>query len=163
MANALGLGPRALRSGPRLDTEPHGRVSGPLDFRARALALIASFFAAVALTLATVGLYGLMSFTVSQRRHELGIRTALGASRGRVLALFLGQAARVAGGGIAIGLGLAWAATRVISSLLFGVDAGSPAVFAFVSALLAAAALAGSYVPARRATRLDPLKTLRHE
>ena len=133
-------------------------TSGP-----RARALIASFFAAVALTLATVGLYGLMSFTVSQRRHELGIRTALGASRGRVLALFLGQAARVAGGGIAIGLGLAWAATRVISSLLFGVDAGNPAVFAFVSILLAAAALAGSYVPARRATRLDPLKTLRHE
>jgi predicted permease len=133
-------------------------TSGP-----RALALIASFFAAVALTLATVGLYGLMSFTVSQRRHELGIRTALGASRGRVLALFLGQAARVAGIGIVIGLGLAWASTRVMGNLLFGVDAGSPVVFAAVSALLAAATLAGSYVPARRAMRLDPLKALRHE
>lgn len=104
-----------------------------------------------------------MSFTVSQRRHELGIRTALGASRGRVLALFLGQAARVAGAGIAIGLGLAWASTRVMGNLLFGVDAGNPGVFALVSILLAAAALAGSYVPARRATTLDPLKTLRHE
>ena len=131
-------------------------TSGP-----RALALIASFFAAVALTLATVGLYGLMGFMVSQRRHELGIRTALGASRGRVPALFLGQAARVAGAGIAIGL--AWASTRVMGNLLFGVDAGSPVVFAVVSALLAVAALAGSYVPARRATMLDPLKTLRHE
>ena len=133
-------------------------TSGP-----RALALIATFFAAVALTLATVGLYGLMSFTVSQRRHELGIRTALGASRARVLALFLGQAARVAGIGIAIGLALAWASTRVMGNLLFGVDTGSPAIFAAVSILLAAAALAGSYVPARRATRLDPLKALRHE
>jgi putative ABC transport system permease protein len=133
-------------------------TSGP-----RALAFIASFFAAVALTLATIGLYGLMSFTVSQRRHELGIRTALGASRGRVLALFLGEATRVAGVGIVIGLALAWASTRVMGNLLFGVDAGSPAVFAAVSALLAIAALAGSYVPARGATMLDPLKSLRHE
>ncbi len=133
-------------------------IAGP-----RGLALTTSLFALVALILATVGLYGLMSFTVSQRRHEIGIRAALGASRGQVLALFLGQAARVAGAGIAIGLGLAWASTRVMGGLLFGVDAGSPGVFAFVSVLLAAAALAGSYVPARRATRLDPLETLRHE
>ena len=133
-------------------------TSGP-----RALAFIASFFGAIALTLATVGLYGLMSFTVSQRRHELGIRAALGASRGRVIALFLAQAARVAGVGIVIGLALAWASTRVMGSLLFGVDAGNPAVFVLVSALLAIAALAGSYVPARRAATLDPLKALRHE
>ena len=78
------------------------------------------------LTLATVGLYSLMSFTVSQRRHELGIRTALGASRGRVLALFIGQAARVAGVGIAIGLALAWASTRVMGNLLFGVEHRKP-------------------------------------
>jgi ABC-type antimicrobial peptide transport system permease subunit len=115
------------------------------------------------LTLATLRLYGLMSFTISQRRYELGIRTALGASRGKLLALFLGQAARVAGAGIVIGLALAWASTRAMGNLLFGVDAGSPVVFALVSVLLACAAFAGSYVPARRATRLDPLKSLRQE
>ncbi|MGH9333231.1 MAG: FtsX-like permease family protein, partial [Vicinamibacteria bacterium] len=129
----------------------------------RGLAVTVSVFAALALVLATVGVYGLMSFSVTQRRQELGIRMALGASRRDVLGLFLGQAARVVGSGILVGLALAVASSRVLENLLFGVDAASPAIYGGVALLLAAVALAGSYFPSRRASRLDPLKSLRHD
>ena len=129
----------------------------------KALALIVSMFAALALVLATVGVYGLMSFSVSQKRHELGIRMALGASKRDVLALFLKQAASLVGIGLAIGLVLAWAATRLLASLLYGVSGSNPAVFASVAILLAVVALAGSFFPSRRAATLDPIVALRHE
>lgn len=129
----------------------------------KALALIVSMFAVLALALATVGVYGLMSFSVSQKRHELGIRMALGASKRDVLALFLKQAASLVGIGLAMGLALAWAVTRLLSSLLYGVSESNPAVFASVAILLAVVALAGSFFPSRRAARLDPIVALRHE
>jgi len=129
----------------------------------KALALTVSMFAALALVLATVGVYGLMSFSVSQKRHELGIRMALGASKRDVLALFLKQAASLVGIGLAMGLALAWAATRLLASLLYGVSESNPAIFASVAILLAVVALAGSFFPSRRATTLDPIVALRHE
>ncbi len=130
---------------------------------ARALALATSFFAVLAAALATVGVYGLMSFSVSRQRHDLGIRMALGASSRNVLVLFLSQAARTVGVGIAIGLLLAWASTRFLSSLLIGVDAANAPIFVGVAVLLGLVALAGSLVPSRRATKLDPLSVLRHD
>jgi len=120
-------------------------------------------FATLALVLATVGVYGLMSFSVSQKRHELGIRMALGASKRDVLALFLKQAASLVGIGLAMGLALAWAATRLLSSLLYGVSESNPAVFASVAILLAVVALAGSFFPSCRAATLDPIVALRHQ
>jgi putative ABC transport system permease protein len=130
---------------------------------ARALALATSFFAVLAAALATVGVYGLMSFSVSQRRHDLGVRMALGASRKNVLSLFFLEAARTVGAGIALGLLLAWASTRFLASLLVGVDTANVFVFVGVGVFVGLAALAGSFVPSRRATRLDPLSVLRHD
>jgi predicted permease len=129
----------------------------------RALALSVSFFAALAVTLAMVGVYGLMSFLVSQKRRELGIRMALGASRWDVLLLFLKQSTKIVSAGIAAGLVLAWASTRVMGSILFGVEASNPGVFFVVALLLLVLSLAGSFFPSRRATKLDPLVTLRHD
>ncbi|HSF14996.1 MAG TPA: ABC transporter permease [Vicinamibacteria bacterium] len=129
----------------------------------RALALDFSLFALLALALAVVGIYGLMSFSVSQKRRHIGIRMALGATRRDVLALFLKEAAEVIFLGLAIGLPAAWASGRVLSSLLFGVSPGNPPVVLSVVLLLVAVALAGSLLPSRRAARLDPISTLRHE
>ncbi len=120
-------------------------------------------FAILALVLATVGVYGLMSFSVSQKRDEIGTRMALGASKRDVLGLFLKQAASLVGIGLAMGLAAAWATTRLMASLLYGVSASNPAVFVSVAILLAVVALAGSFFPSRRATTLDPIVALRHE
>ncbi|HXV65165.1 MAG TPA: ABC transporter permease [Vicinamibacteria bacterium] len=129
----------------------------------RGLALAISLFALLALALAAVGIYGLMSFSVSQKRRYIGIRMALGATRRDVFKLFLKEAASVVFLGLAIGLPAAWASTRVLSSLLFGVSPGNPPVLLSVVLLLVAVALAGSLFPSRRATQLDPISTLRHE
>lgn len=133
-------------------------LSGP-----RGLAVTVSIFAALTLLLAALGVYGLMSFSVSQRRQELGIRMALGASREDVLGLFLVQGVRVVAIGIVGGLALSFASSRFLSNLLFGVDAASPSIYAGVTLLMTAVALAGTYFPSRRAAELDPLKSLRHE
>lgn len=130
---------------------------------ARALALATTVFAGLAVALATVGLYGLMSFSVSQQRHDLGIRMAIGASKRDVMALFLAQAARVIGAGIALGLVLAWASTRFLESLLIGVGSANVATLVEVSLFLGLVASAGSFLPTWRATKLDPLAVLRHE
>ena len=158
-AEVRGLDPTLPVYGVKTVTEFMSRsLAGP-----KALALIVSMLAALALVLTTVGVYGLMSFSVSQKRHELGIRIALGASKRDVLALFLKQAASLVGIGLAMGLALAWAATRLLASLLYGVSESNPAVFASVAILLAVVALAGSFFPSRRAATLDPIVALRHE
>ncbi|HEY6051891.1 MAG TPA: FtsX-like permease family protein, partial [Thermoanaerobaculia bacterium] len=131
--------------------------------RARFYLLLLGSFAAVAVVLAALGIYGVMSYSVSRRFHELGIRMALGAERGDLVRLVVGEGMRVAAAGTAVGLAGAFAVTRLMSSLLYGVRATDPVTFAGVAALLAAVAFAASWIPARRATRVDPLTALRHD
>jgi putative ABC transport system permease protein len=120
-------------------------------------------FAALALILAAVGLYGLMAYSVTQRINEIGIRVALGATRGDILNLVLRRGAMLALCGIAIGLVASLALSSLLSSLLFGVKPTDPLTFSAVASILAAVALAASYIPAHRATRVDPNISLRHE
>jgi putative ABC transport system permease protein len=125
--------------------------------------LLLTMFAGLALILAVVGTYGVMSYGVAQRTGEIGIRMALGASPGNVLSMILRRGMGLALGGLALGLAGALALTRALSTFLYGVTASDPATFAGVSALLVAAALVACTIPARRATRIDPLTALRHE
>jgi putative ABC transport system permease protein len=120
-------------------------------------------FASLALALAAVGVYGVISYVVTQRTREVGIRMALGAQAADVLRLFLRQGMTMVAGGVGIGLLGAFGLTRVMSSLLFGVRASDPLTFAGVSLLLAIVALAACWLPARRAARIDPLVSIRHE
>jgi putative ABC transport system permease protein len=131
--------------------------------RRRLYMILLGVFAGAALLLAGVGIYGTVSYSVSQRIREMGIRIAIGAERGDVLRLVLGQGARAALLGILVGIGTAVALTRLMASLLFGVRATDPLTFAVVAVLLGLVALVACYIPARRAMRVDPMVALRHE
>jgi ABC-type antimicrobial peptide transport system permease subunit len=132
-------------------------------FKERLIARLAGFFGALALVLACIGLYGLVSYEVARRTREIGIRTALGAEKQDVLRLVVGQGMRLAIAGAFLGIVLALGLMRYAKSLLFGVGAADPFIFAAVTGLLIGVTLLACYVPARRAARVDPVVALRYE
>jgi ABC-type antimicrobial peptide transport system permease subunit len=129
----------------------------------RLLAKLSSFFGLLALLLASIGLYGVMSYDVTRRTHEIGIRMALGAQRLHVLRMVLRETLWLVSIGLAIGLGVSLATTRFIASLLFGLTEKDPFTLATAAMLLLAVAVFAGCLPARRATRVDPMIALRHE
>ena len=131
--------------------------------RPRSLSMLVAALAGVALALSIVGIYGVMAYYVQQHAKEIGIRLALGGSRGDLFRLVLGQGMSVVAGGVAVGLLASFAVTRSLSSLLFGIGTADPPTFAAVAGVLALVALAGCAVPARRAIAVQPASALRDD
>jgi putative ABC transport system permease protein len=153
---------------PRLPTAPIEvrALSAQVDatiVQERLVATLAGGFGLLALAVACIGLYGLLAYTVARRTKEIGIRMALGAQRSRVIGLVLGRALRLVVMGIAIGLPAAWAISRFVASMLFGLKPADPATIIGAVAVLGVAAQIAAYVPAWQAARVDPLAALRHE
>jgi putative ABC transport system permease protein len=138
------------------------RLGASLAPRRFAVTLL-GFFAGIALLMAALGLYGVISYSVSQRTQEIGIRMALGAQTSQVVGMVLGQGMRLAVFGAVIGLFGAWVLARSLSSQLFQVGAFDPVVFFLMAAVLALVAALATYIPARRAARVDPIVALRYE
>ena len=125
--------------------------------------MLSGVFGAVALALATLGLYGVMTYTVARRRNEIGVRIALGADRSRVLRMVLGDVAIMVVVGLAVGAAAALATGRLVTSFLFGLTPSDPGILAVASGTLAAVALAAGLLPAFRASRVDPVVALRED
>ena len=151
------------RNVPISNVQTMSSVANQATAESRFYLVLLGAFAAIALTLAAVGIYGVMSYSVTRRTHEIGIRIALGAEQGTVLRFIVRQGMTVALVGAGVGLVAAFALTRLMGRLLFGVGPTDPTTFAVVTTTLCAVALAASYLPARRATRVDPLTALRSD
>jgi ABC-type antimicrobial peptide transport system permease subunit len=137
-------------------------VNSSLSSR-RFVVTVLGVFAGLALLMAVIGLYGVISYAVTQRTQEMGVRMALGAQRAEILQLVLSQGMRLASAGAAIGLVVSLISSRLLRSQLFGVSSFDPLTFVLMAGVLIGAALAASYIPARRATRVDPMVALRYE
>jgi putative ABC transport system permease protein len=148
---------------PLYNVQPMATIVSRSLFLQRAPMQLMIAFAGLAVTLAALGLYSVVSFMVSRRRHEIGVRVALGAGRRDILRLIVGRGMLLAGAGLVIGFGTSLALGRALSSLLFGVDPTDPPTLAAVVALLTAVTCLASYLPARRAAAIDPAETLRNE
>jgi ABC-type antimicrobial peptide transport system permease subunit len=165
--DALQAGFRTLREmDPEMmvvETKTMDQHLGIMLFPARLGTLLSSLFAIVALALASIGLYGIVSYAAARRSWEIGIRMALGAEPGQVVREIVREGMALAGVGAAIGLVLALAGAQVLKSLLFGVNAFDPVTFGAVPVALLAIALLASYLPARRASRVDPVRAMKAE
>jgi ABC-type antimicrobial peptide transport system permease subunit len=146
-----------------LETKTIQQTTSQVLTEERVTALLSAFFAALALLLASIGLYGLMSYAVTRRTREIGIRIAVGAQRQNVLWLVLGETLALALCGIAIGIPSALAATRLIARMLFGLSPSDLPTIASVSLLLLLVAVCAGYLPARRASVVEPIVALRRE
>jgi putative ABC transport system permease protein len=148
---------------PLVAVSPISEVLDQVLWAPRMGAALLAIFGLLALVLAAVGIYGVLGYSVTQRTHEIGLRMALGAQRADVLKMVVGQGMALTLIGIAVGIGAAFLLTRFMESLLYGVTATDPVTFAAVALVLSAVALAACFIPARRATRVDPMIALRHE
>ena len=148
---------------PVTDVESFPDALGQSISQERFRTFLLGLFSAIALVLAAIGILGVISYSASQRTHEIGIRMALGAQRRDVLHLILGQGAKLALLGLGIGVLLAFLLTRLIASLLYSVSATDPLTFGAVAIILLCVAVAACYIPARRAVRVDPMVALRYQ
>jgi putative ABC transport system permease protein len=148
---------------PFLDVRTFAEHMGAAVFFMRLGAIMLGLFGGLALLLATMGIYSVIAYSVSQRTRELGIRSALGAARSDILSLVVREGMTLAGIGLVIGTGLAFAVAKLMTSQLIGVGAGDPLTFLSIIGLLASVALVASWIPARRASRTDPMIALRTE
>jgi putative ABC transport system permease protein len=148
---------------PPFDIKPMTEVLSASLATQRFTMLLLGVFAAVALGLAAIGIYGVIAYSVTQRTHEIGVRRALGAKSGDVMILIVGEALRLATVGIAVGLAASLAVTRLIAGLLFGISVTDPVTFVVVAAILGGVAFVAGFVPARRAIKIDPMVALRYE
>jgi putative ABC transport system permease protein len=129
----------------------------------RMVSVLLGMFSAMAVLLATLGIYGVVSFNVTRRTHEMGVRMALGAEPTQIAALMFGSGLRLAGVGVVLGLGAAWGLTRFMQALLYGVRPGDPLTFAFAAGMLLLVASAASFLPARRVMSVDAARVMRAE
>ncbi|MCU1275011.1 MAG: permease, partial [Bryobacterales bacterium] len=151
------------RALPILNINPLGELLDRTLMQERLIAQLSAFFGALALLLACVGLYGVLSYSIARRTNEIGIRMALGAEQRTVLGMILRETLVVVAAGVAIGIPVAFALTRLVSSKLYGLNASDPLTMILASAILAAVAMFAGYLPAHRASRVDPLDALRYE
>ena len=142
---------------------PYTPIAASSSAQARFSSTLLSIFAGLALLLASIGIYGVMSYAVTQRTSEIGIRLALGAETQNIVSLVVGNGLRMAGLGLAIGIVLALALSRTLSSLLFNTTATDPVTFVGVVVVLGAVALLATYLPARRASHIAPVEALRYQ